>query len=102
MDIDNNVKTGHLTHCQICGSRNLELVLKRAGDLRDRHGLARAAYRQILRVQLAIAEHALAPHRQDDEQCEGQKDLYEERKKNGFDAHSISAAAAGTIRCGIS
>ena len=27
VDIDNNVKTGHLTHCQICGSKNLELVL---------------------------------------------------------------------------
>lgn len=26
-DIDNNVKPGPLTHCQICGSKNLELVL---------------------------------------------------------------------------
>jgi SAM-dependent methyltransferase len=26
-EIDNNVKTGRLDHCQICGSRNLELVI---------------------------------------------------------------------------
>ena len=26
-DIDNNVKPGPLYHCQICGSKNLELVL---------------------------------------------------------------------------
>lgn len=26
-DVDNNVKPGRLDHCQVCGSRNLELVL---------------------------------------------------------------------------
>jgi hypothetical protein len=71
--------------------RYFELVLKRTGDLRDRLGLARAAHRQILRVHFAIAEHALAPHRQDAEEREGQEDLHKERQKDGFDAHRLSA-----------
>jgi hypothetical protein len=40
---------------------------------------------------LAIAEHALPPYRQNAEEREGQEDLHEERQKDGFDAHWISA-----------